>query len=222
MSLPRVRLAPLSEPNDTSQLELATTADAAAAVAKLNAQLGAERAALAARGRNGGRLERVQSALRRLRNPELAAYWSAGDIVLSEPFGARPSVIARAPWAVARELVGKLLRRVPPRELVEALAGFGEDALRRALASGIRIKIVPTSRDFALCSPSVAELVHLHQSPQAPRQARAVGRPAGGAFRLRTAARVVATPCAAHGRRARVRPCAGCRLGRAAEIVLFV
>ncbi len=116
------------------------------------------RRALAARHPVGPGAERARGALRRLQSHNLAAYRTPSAIILSEPFGATPSVIVPAPYEDACYLVGKLLQRTPPRTLVAALACFGRAALERAIAGGIRAVIVPANRPFAQCSRSVASL----------------------------------------------------------------
>lgn len=155
----RVTLARLSAPSDTSRLAPCGKDDAARAIAVMSARLGARRAVLAAKGVSGPTLERVLGSLRRLRNPRLAAYHSSGGVLLSEPFGMRPSVVERAPIDSARHFVAALVRRAPPPALVEALAPFGVAALQKAVDAGIRIAMVPAGRAFSQCSHSVASLV---------------------------------------------------------------
>ena len=114
-------------------------------------------------------MERILGALRRLQSHNLAAYRTPSGLVLSEPFGAMPSVITRAHVEDAYPLVGTLLERTPPRALVASLAPFGCTALKRAIAGGIRATIVPPNRPFSQCSRSVASLApdidHWHAPP---------------------------------------------------------
>jgi hypothetical protein len=103
-----------------------------------------------------------------LRNPGLAGYRVGTDVVLSEPFGARPCSLHGATEDDARPLVARLLGRVPSKVLVAALAAFGVGALERAVDRGIRIAIVPAGRAFSQCSRSVAALVPHIDRWQAP------------------------------------------------------
>ncbi len=164
----RVTLARLSHPPDTSQLQPCGEAETASAIHALVARLSARRALLAAKGVVGAPLERVLSALRRVRGPGLAAYRVPAGLVLSEPFGLQPSVITRAPQFAARELLAGMLGRQPPGILVDALATFGTCALRRAADAKIRIAVVPAGRPFSQCSRRVASLVPDIDRWQAP------------------------------------------------------
>lgn len=119
-------------------------------------------------GRGGPALERLLGALRRLQNPQMAAYRAQSCVVLSEPFGATPSAARPAPQDVAVELVAALLRKKPPRALVVALAPFGSAALERVVRGGVRALIVPNGRSFSHYSRSVASLVPDIDRWQAP------------------------------------------------------
>jgi hypothetical protein len=168
MSLPRVRLARLSSPPNTSMLEPATTAEARRSIALLAARFQRRRALLAARGTTGAALERVLGAIRRLQSPYLQVFHETGALLASEPFDATPRVGALATMTRARELVARLTSRAPSAALVEALAPFGERALRLAAGAGVRVTVVPNGRPFTQCSPAVAALVPDIDRWQAP------------------------------------------------------
>ena len=155
----RVFLARLSKPPDTSYLERCSVEETAHACAVLSSRLRARRVVLGAKGTTGAPLERVLAGIRRLAGSRLNGYHIKEGVLVSEPFGMRPSAIERAPVEAVRAFVEALVGRTPPRPLVEALSAFGSDALRRAVAAGIRIKIVPPGRAFTQCSRSVASLV---------------------------------------------------------------
>ena len=168
MPAPRVRLAGLASPPDTSQLERAGARETADAIRVLTGRLWARRAVLAAREMTGPRLDVVLAGLQRLRNPELRGYRTCSGIVLSEPFGARSCSLRAATQAQARRLVARLLGREPSRSLVAALSPFGVGALSLAVDRGIRIAVVPAGRAFSQCSRSVAALVPDIDRWQAP------------------------------------------------------
>jgi len=154
-----VVLADVSAPLDTSALPRCSENEFRAACAALRLRLIRRRTGLLARNDRSRRLDVVLAALRRLQGESLAGYRLPGATLLSEPFGALPSVVPRAGVAVTASLVGAMLGRAAPAELVEALAPFGETVLRRAVRLGVRIAIVPQGKSFTAWSPSVAALV---------------------------------------------------------------
>jgi hypothetical protein len=153
----RIVLADLERPPDTSLLMPCDDEETAAAVERLRARLLRRRQAL-----HGGSecvLDVVVAALRRLQNPQIAAYRSATALVLSEPFNAVPTSLRAASASVAMLAVRKMFGGRPPMRLVKILRAFGEPALAAAVCAGVRIAIIPQDRCFSEFSPSVASLV---------------------------------------------------------------
>ena len=155
----RVALARVCSPPDTSKLERCGEAETARAIAVMSARTLRYRRALAARCATGPALERLLGVLRRLQSPDLAAYRVSDGVLLSEPFGAKTTVVTPLAPPLARDLVIGLLGRSPPRILVDSLACFGAAVLQRAVAAGVRAVIVPKRQSFSQCSRSVAALV---------------------------------------------------------------
>lgn len=168
MPAPRIVLASLADPPDTSRLRPCDEVVTKRALAVLSARYRCRREMLAARGTTGLVLERVLGALRRLQGSQVRAYYAPDQIVVSEHFNAVPSVIRPAASSMARTLVTALLGRVPPATLTAALAPFGDRALRLAVDAGVRITVVPSGRAFTQCSAAVAALVPDIDRWQAP------------------------------------------------------
>jgi hypothetical protein len=165
---PRVALASLGNPPDTSVLLPCSEREAKAALIRLRARLEHKSAALEARRARGAPVERVRSALRRLQSADVQAYRAGQKIIFSEPFGAVALAVRPAQPGEARTLVGELVHGEPPAALVGALAPFGQPALTLAVQGRIRIRVVPAGRPFARCSPAVAALVPDIDRWQAP------------------------------------------------------
>ena len=163
-----VVLAQLTRPPSTARLVRCCERETKAAINFLTLRYGASRASLERDKRRGAALDRILSALRRLRNPEIAAYKTSRGIVVSEEFDAVDRVGQPAQFSRARELVALMYGRTPPPFLVSALAPFGECALRLAAMSGVRIMLVPACSTFIQCSPAVAALVPDIDRWQAP------------------------------------------------------
>ncbi len=168
MPAPRITLASLALPPDTSRLRPCEEGLTKRALAVLSARYHRRREVLAARGSSGLALERVLGALRRLQGLQVCAYETADGVVVSEPFNAVPSSIRLAASSTTRVLVSALLGRAPPATLTAALAPFGDRALRLAVNAGVRMTIVPNGRPFTQCSPAVAALVPDIDRWQAP------------------------------------------------------
>ncbi len=113
-------------------------------------------------------VERLLGGLRRLSNPQLVGYRVEKSLVLSEPFGALPTVVASAPADLAHKYVTRMLGRTPPAMLVATLAQFGSAALALVAGSDVRVIIVPAGRAFSQCSRSLASLVPDIDRWQAP------------------------------------------------------
>ncbi|MDQ6780857.1 MAG: hypothetical protein M3Z37_06865 [Candidatus Eremiobacteraeota bacterium] len=151
MSARRVLLARLCDPLPTHGLKRCSESVKCHAVARLSARF--------MHRRHQACGERVLSALRRLRDPRLAAYDLGERILVSEPFGALPAVVRPALESIAQTFIREMLSRTPSAQLVAALRPFGEGALRAARDGGVRIRVLPASRKFAQCSPDVAAIV---------------------------------------------------------------
>ena len=160
MRASRFILADVDCPPDTSRLVACDDAETAAAIAALRGHALLARARLAHGGTKGPRGERVIAAVRRLDSAQLTGYrGDRRDVLVSEPFNKVPCAAVAAPMQVAAALVSCMAGAAPRRSLVKALAAFGEPALRRAVAAGVRITIVPANGRFADHSNTVARLV---------------------------------------------------------------
>jgi hypothetical protein len=168
MRAARVLLASLAKPPNTSLLPPCDERQTRSAINSLIARFATRRAALERRRVRGPSLDKILSALQRLRSPNICAYHLANAVLVSEEFGAIPPVRCIAPLSVAQKLAAKLLQRTPPSSLTAALAPFGERALALAANAGVRMIIVPGDRAFTQCSAAVAALVPDIDSWQAP------------------------------------------------------
>lgn len=168
MPSPRVVLASLTSPPDTSVLKPCDEAQATSATLRLRARLEKRRASLEARQASGPTIERLRSSLRRLQSAEVKAYRTDDGVLLSEAFGAVARSGSMAEPGRARALIGELLRGEPPAALVSALVPFGQNALTMAVQGRVRIRVVPSGRQFVRCSPAVAALVPDIDRWQAP------------------------------------------------------
>src|SRR5579872_1014563 len=156
------------DPPNTSLLTPCNESETRRAILQLRARLERRRARLDARRATGRHVERVRSALRRLQGEDLCAYHSSDCTLVSEAFGAVPGAAPAAKPSTARGLVNRLVHAEASSALVAALAAFGVEALALAVRGGVRIKIVPSGRHFARCSPAVAALVPDIDRWQAP------------------------------------------------------
>ena len=155
----RVVLADLDRPPDTSTLAAGDDAATAQAADIIRARLMRRRRSLLRRAAHTDQIDRIVSALRRLQNPNIAAYRTGGTVLLSEPFNAVPSAVAPASAAAATRAARAMFGARPPSRIARALAPFGERALAAAIAGGVRIAIVPAERRFSDFSRAVARLV---------------------------------------------------------------
>lgn len=171
MSAARAILANVHFPPDTSALAPCDDFETACAVERVRERLLRRRRGLA-QGRStapAAEMDRVIAGLRRLQNPQMVAYRRAGSIILSEPFNGLKSVIAPAPVARARELIGAMLGGAPPPELVRVLAAYGAAALQAAVQGGIRIALLPDGQPFSGASPALARCApHVDSWPAPP------------------------------------------------------
>jgi hypothetical protein len=151
----RVVLAHLSQPPDTAALVACDESVTAQAIERVRARLLKQRRRCL-QSHDSARLDLAIAQLRRLQNPQLGAYRSEGNIVLSEPFNGVPAVVRRAERKRACTLVCGLMTEKPPDAVVEALLCFGEAALESAARAGVRISTVPEGQTFAGMSSSVA------------------------------------------------------------------
>ena len=155
----KVVLADLVRPQDTSTLVACDEAQTAAAVRVVRGRLIRRRQALVDRHGRRGELDRIVASLRRLQNPQLAAYAVDSSVLLSEPFGALPCAVQHAPIQTAAPAVRAMFGGSSPMRIVRTLAAFGEEALTLAVAGGVRIAVVPSARTYSEFSPAVARLV---------------------------------------------------------------
>jgi len=156
----RVALADVDRPQDTSLLVPCDDAETATALETMRARLLRRRKSLLQRSEKPGELDKIVSALRRLQNPHLAAYRRTSlGVLLSEPFNGVACVTRRASQANASKSLRKMFGTAPPVKIVRALAAFGDHALEKAVAAGVRFAIVPEERRYAEYSPAVAKLV---------------------------------------------------------------
>jgi hypothetical protein len=159
MAAGRVTLADVCAPPDTAMLAPCDEAETAFAIERMRRALLRQRKRCARSGSGRSAAKKNDAALaqlRRLQNPQIAAYRCGDAIVLSEPFNGIPSAVARAPRSVAHEALTALMRQSPPESLEDALAAYGEAALTAAARGGISIAIVPEGQPFASFSSSVA------------------------------------------------------------------
>jgi len=160
MAAGRVTLADVRSPPDTATLTPCEEAQTALAIERMRRSLLRLRrqAATQADGQRSTSesAEAILTKLRRLQNPQIAAYRRGDNIVLSEPFNGVRSAIARAPQAVAHTVLSTMLGAASPAELEDALAAYGESVLTAAMRRGFTIAIVPEGRPFASFSSSVA------------------------------------------------------------------
>ncbi len=147
-------LADLCNPPDTAALTACDDAETAFAIERVRLRLLRQRRKLLGEGRAG--LETVIARLRRLQNPQLAAYRRGAGMLLSEPFNGVPTVVEAASGVPARRIVAAMFGGIPPEPLVDALACFGEAALGSARQAGTTIALVPPGEQFASFSSSVA------------------------------------------------------------------
>jgi hypothetical protein len=154
-----VALANVDRPPDTSTFKLLGDAQTASAVEVVRRRLLRRRARIGGGTSSAGELDAIVAALRRLQGPHLAAYRRNRSVLLSEPFGAVPSSVARAPRAAAFAAVRQMFGHLPPARLVNALAKFGDRALQAAVRGGVRLALVPEGRRFSEYSLAVASLV---------------------------------------------------------------
>jgi hypothetical protein len=168
MRTPRVLLASLSRPPSTSLLPPCDELQTKTAIDMLMTRFARRRATLERRGKKGASLDKVLSALQRLRNPLMCAYLLADRILVSEEFDAVARAGCAAAPDVARKLATELFRGNAPLALALALAPFGERALAFAANRGVRIIVVPGGRAFTQCSAAVAALVPDIDRWQAP------------------------------------------------------
>ena len=160
MAASRVTLADVRSPPDTAALAPCDEAQTALAIERMRRSLLRLRKEAGARAA-GGRLasesvDAILAKLRRLQNPQIAAYRCGDNIVLSEPFNGIPSAIARASSADTHARLSTMLGTEPPLDLEAALAEYGERVLSAAMRRGFTIAIVPEGQPFASFSSSVA------------------------------------------------------------------
>ena len=160
MAASRVVLADVRSPPDTAALTQCDEAQTAFAIERMRRNLLRVRKRIGSRSDGArmvvGNAHAVLAQLRRLQNPQIAAYNCDGTIVLSEPFNGIPSAIARASRSIVSDALGKMLGVEPPAELSDALSGYGETALVATARGAFTIAIVPDGRPFASFSSSVA------------------------------------------------------------------
>ena len=160
MAAGRIMLADVHSPPDTSALTPCDETQTALAIERLRRNLLRLRRQGGTRSGDEGTVanttQSILARLRRLQNPQIAAYRHGDTIVLSEPFNGIASAIARAPQAVAHAALSTMLGVVPDAELEDVLAAYGEQALAAAARLGFTIAIVPEGQPFASFSSSVA------------------------------------------------------------------
>ena len=159
--MPRSRyiLSDVDRPPDTSSLVECEHTQRASAIECLRLRMLRARAGIVHAHAGSVRSDRLLAALRRLESPHVAAYQRDADVLISEPFNAVPCVVEPAAVALAEPIVRSMLGAAPPRVMVNALRLFGDAALRRAEAAGVRIGIVPQGGRVAHYSDAVAKLV---------------------------------------------------------------
>jgi hypothetical protein len=159
----RLALADVEDPPDTSALVACSDAQTALHVETMRRRLLLRRKCLLERNAGAAgdamaraRFQAVISALRRLQNPQLAAFARVPhDVVLSEPFNGLPSAIAPMPHDAARKLAFRMLGGPAPAELVGVLSRFGEPALTAAWRGETKISILTSRQRFAQASPAI-------------------------------------------------------------------
>lgn len=160
MAVSRVTLADVRTPPDTSALTPCDEAQTAIAIERMRRKLLGLRKRIGSRSDGARGIAENKNAilaqLRRLQNPQMAAYIRGGAIVLSEPFNGIPSAISPASRAVARDALVRMMATEPPVDLVDVLAIFGETALVAAAEGAFTIAIVPEGQAFTSFSSSVA------------------------------------------------------------------
>jgi len=158
----RVVLADLRNVPDTCALTACTDAETTAHIETVRLRLLRRRRFLLERKDKVGQphgcgLGNVVAGLRRLQNPQLAAFHRAcGSVVLSEPFKSMPSAIVPASLGAARRILCAMMSVPPPPGLVRVLAPFGEPALAAARSKGVSIALLGQAERFADFSAAVA------------------------------------------------------------------
>jgi hypothetical protein len=156
MAAGRVVLADLCDPPDTAALVPCDDAETALAIERVRTRLLRSRKRLLRGLGERAALDSTIGQLRRLQNPQMGAYRIGSGTVLSEPFNGISSSIVRSPIEAVRAAVSAMLHGAAPTMLVDALASYGELALRQAVAAGVSIALVPEGQAFASFSSSVA------------------------------------------------------------------
>jgi len=155
MAAGRIVLADLCDPPNTAALNACDEAQTALAIEQVRTRLLRQRRRWLQRP-GDPRHAALVSQLRRLQNPQLAAYRCGGITILSEPFNGVAGAVEPAPRVRARALVAAMMGAKPPAALFDALACYGEAALSAGVAAGVSIAMVPEGQAFASFSSSVA------------------------------------------------------------------